>query len=161
MHPTAYRIFYISLSPTCFLDMADVNPFKRLPIEVFLMILEESLYLDSICTAHYTIATRLARTCRDFLEPSRDIIWRQIPHIAVLFYLLPQDMWKLEEVIVPGPVKLISLGFDAAPKRYSSQTTRSTVVREHSPWICIFSQIFDVPTDIHPSFGQRRSRSSV
>ena len=139
--------------------MADVNPFKRLPFEIFLMVLEESL--DGIGTANYTTVTRLARTCRDFLEPSRDIIWRQIPHIAVLFYLLPQDMWKIDKVIVPGPEKRFYDCCGAPPKKFSTRTIRCTMVSWHWPCICLFSRIFDVLIDIHPAFDKRRSRSSV
>ena len=92
------------------------------------MILKESL--DGYSGYDRTTAARLARTCRDFLQPSLDIIWKRIPHIAVLFYLLPRDMWTLWEVAsgVDTLYSIPEMDWDEPPRTRDTQTVVYTVV---------------------------------
>ena len=58
--------------------------------------------LREICTtlfddSHGQLALlRLLRTCRRTFEPAADYLWRDLPSLAILAYLLPRDAWSAE-----------------------------------------------------------------
>ena len=37
--------------------------------------------------------TAMARTCKAFYEPSMNAIWKEIPHIGILFDCFPENVW--------------------------------------------------------------------
>ncbi|KZT74788.1 hypothetical protein DAEQUDRAFT_807107 [Daedalea quercina L-15889] len=43
----------------------------------------------------FTTVAVLARTCRAFFEPAIDALWRSLPSLALLLYLLPRDAWTV------------------------------------------------------------------
>jgi hypothetical protein len=45
-------------------------------------------------------AYRLALTCRTFLEPGLDVVWREIMSFNPLLACLPADLWREETVPV-------------------------------------------------------------
>ena len=47
--------------------------------------------------ARMTTAAAMARTCLGLHETALDVVWRLIPHPAVIFYLLPHGLGKIDE----------------------------------------------------------------
>ena len=43
----------------------------------------------------------LARTCRAFFEPATDRLWSEIPDLAILLFLVPEDARSAEEGETP------------------------------------------------------------
>ena len=46
--------------------------------------------------------TAMARTCKAFYEPSMNALWREIPHIGILFDCFPENVWQKPN---RGPVR--------------------------------------------------------
>ena len=142
-----------------FVSMPGDNLFRRLPVELFNMILEEPVLVRGHRCYDRTIASRLARTCRDSLRPSLDIIWRQIPDISVLFYLLPRDMWNLEEVVMPGECFYSEeQGWGLRKFSESSQWVYCTMVSYHARIVYCIPVFMHTwrSTGIHSIASQRR-----
>ncbi|KAF5332679.1 hypothetical protein D9611_005293 [Ephemerocybe angulata] len=69
--------------------------------------MERCLQIPEIVAAISCYSTKksafsMALTCRTFLEPSLDNIWRNIYSFAPLLACLPHDLWKVEVRPIPG-----------------------------------------------------------